>query len=391
MTYAPTSKPPGWRPDPSASRCGLATCLAQQQALRDDVGVGLVSEGRPAGTTSEARAAGRIAVTGASGFVGGPLCARLAQRGWRVSRLLRGRAEGPHAIAWAPADGRIDSGPLKGLDAVARLAGENLSAGRWTRKRKAAILRSRVDGTGLLARALAALERKPRALLSASAIGWYGDRGDEALPEDAGPGTGFLADACAQWERATEPAQAAAGPAPGSRPGATPMPSRGTLRAEGASTATTSRRTMGRVSVLFVVVILGSPGCKEEEGVPVEPDDSAALVGDSAVRALCGQRCYRDCERLVECGRYPGPAGGSGYAECVSACVDALGCMSATFDGLCPVEAYGTGRVITEAEQLQCENDARCADCWCGPGVDCWGPGFPAPVSCTAAGLCDPR
>ena len=101
------------------------------------------------------------------------------------------------------------SAALEGLDAVVHLAGENLSAGRWTTKRKDAILRSRVEGTGLLARTLAGLSRKPRALISASAIGWYGDRGDEVLAEDASPGSGFLADVCAQWEAATEPAREA--------------------------------------------------------------------------------------------------------------------------------------------------------------------------------------
>jgi uncharacterized protein (TIGR01777 family) len=155
------------------------------------------------------RSKGRIAISGASGLVGKPLCARLASHGWSVLRLIRGASAGPDGIAWDPARGTIDTAGLEGLDAVVHLAGENLSAGRWTPERKAAIRRSRVDGTELLARTLAGLRRPPRVLISASAIGWYGDRGDEPLGEDAAPGSGFLAEVCAAWEAATEPARAA--------------------------------------------------------------------------------------------------------------------------------------------------------------------------------------
>ena len=123
-------------------------------------------DARAAGT------AGRIAISGASGLVGGPLCPRLAERGWSVQRLVRGAPAGPDGIAWDPARGTMDAGALEGLDAVVHLAGENLSAGRWTPERKAAIRRSRVEGTELLARTLAGLRRPPRVLISASAIGW---------------------------------------------------------------------------------------------------------------------------------------------------------------------------------------------------------------------------
>jgi uncharacterized protein (TIGR01777 family) len=152
---------------------------------------------------------GRIAISGASGLVGKPLCARLEAHGWSVRRLVRGASAGPDDIAWDPARGTLDAAGLEGLDAVVHLAGENLSAGRWTPERKAAIRRSRVDGTELLARTLAGLRRPPRVLISASAIGWYGDRGDEPLGEDAAPGSGFLAEVCTAWEAATEPARAA--------------------------------------------------------------------------------------------------------------------------------------------------------------------------------------
>ena len=156
--------------------------------------------------------------------------------------------------------------------------------------------------------------------------------------------------------------------------------------------STTSRRAIGPLAILALAALLGLPGCKEEDGDSEPPDDSAALIGDGAVRTLCGKQCYADCNRLVECGRYPGEPGGPGYAECVSACIAARACSSMTFDGLCPVEVYGTGRVITESEQTRCENDARTADCWCTAPQDCFeGGGLSVPISCTAGGLCDPR
>ena len=123
--------------------------------------------------------------------------------------MVRGTATTPDEIAWNPAAGRLEASALAGVDAVVHLAGENLSAGRWTPRRKEEILRSRVGGTSLLARTLAALPRPPRVLVSASAIGWYGDRGDALLDEGSSAGTGFLAEVCARWEEATEPARAA--------------------------------------------------------------------------------------------------------------------------------------------------------------------------------------
>jgi len=148
-----------------------------------------------------------VAVTGSTGLVGRSLCARLEGGGFRVRRLVRRAASRTGETSWDPSAAGLDSAAFDGVDAVVHLAGENLSAGRWTRRRKEDILRSRVEGTGLLARTLAALPRPPRVLLSASAVGWYGDRGDETLDETSGPGTGFLADVCARWEAATEPAR----------------------------------------------------------------------------------------------------------------------------------------------------------------------------------------
>lgn len=153
------------------------------------------------------RGALRIAVSGASGLVGAQLAAFLTTGGHRVSPLVR-RPPRPRTdeIGWDPARGTIDAARLEGVDAVVHLAGEPVVAPRWTTAHKARVRASRVDGTALLAAALAGLERPPRVLISASAIGFYGDRGDEPLDETSPPGTGFLADVCRAWEAATAPA-----------------------------------------------------------------------------------------------------------------------------------------------------------------------------------------
>lgn len=149
----------------------------------------------------------RVAISGASGLIGGALTAFFATGGHRVDPLVR---RAPRAdtteIYWDPARGEIDAARLEGVDAVVHLAGENIAAGRWTAARKEAIRASRVEGTRLLCRALAGLSRGPSVLVSASAIGYYGDRGDEPLREESPPGSGFLADVCQAWEAATAPA-----------------------------------------------------------------------------------------------------------------------------------------------------------------------------------------
>jgi uncharacterized protein (TIGR01777 family) len=161
-----------------------------------------------------ARVAGRgpqaIAITGATGLVGTNLGAFLESGGHRVHRLVR-RQPRPETteIVWDPARREIDAARLEGLDAVVHLAGESVASGRWTAARKAAIRDSRVTGTTLLAETLARLARPPRVLVSASAIGFYGDRGDELLTEDSPPGEGFLAEVCQAWEAATAPARRA--------------------------------------------------------------------------------------------------------------------------------------------------------------------------------------
>ena len=147
-----------------------------------------------------------VAVTGSSGLIGSALCALLGGGGHRVLRIVRGQAKTEDEIAWSPRHGELDASRLEGVDAVVHLAGENI-VGRWTSAKKRRIRDSRVDGTRLLAEALARLERKPNVLVSASAVGYYGDRGGEALDESADPGEGFLAEVAQEWERAAAPAR----------------------------------------------------------------------------------------------------------------------------------------------------------------------------------------
>lgn len=147
----------------------------------------------------------RVLISGASGLLGRALCAA-APAAWQMVPLKRGQGEGP---VWDPATGRIDLGADSAFDAVIHLAGENIAGGRWTAARKERIRASRVDGTGLLARALAGLDTPPKVLVCASAVGVYGDRGDEELDEAAAPGSGFLSEVGIAWEEAAEPAGAA--------------------------------------------------------------------------------------------------------------------------------------------------------------------------------------
>jgi len=150
----------------------------------------------------------QIAVSGSSGLVGSALLPFLTAGGDRVTRLVRKDA-GVGEIPWDPAGGVRDLSHLEGVDAVVHLAGENIAAGRWTAARKEEIRRSRVEGTRRLSESLARLPRRPKVLVSASAVGFYGDRGDEILKEDSAPGTDFLAQVCREWEAATEPASRA--------------------------------------------------------------------------------------------------------------------------------------------------------------------------------------
>ncbi len=148
----------------------------------------------------------KVLITGATGFVGSPLVDLLTQAGDQVVRISRRSAPGKDSIQWNPAAGRLEAASLEGADAVVHLAGESIAAGRWTAAQKARIRDSRVLGTRLLAESLARLSRRPKVLVSASAIGYYGNRGDERLDESSASGTGFLPEVCREWEAAAKPA-----------------------------------------------------------------------------------------------------------------------------------------------------------------------------------------
>ena len=146
----------------------------------------------------------RILVSGVSGPIGASLLPSLKPRGFEVPRLVRGAAAGDDQISWNPAK-PIAPNMVSGFDAVIHLAGESI-VGRWTKTKKIKIRSSRVAGTTTLAEALAAAQDKPQVFVCSSAIGYYGDRGDEVLNEESKPGIGFLADVCREWEAATQAA-----------------------------------------------------------------------------------------------------------------------------------------------------------------------------------------
>jgi uncharacterized protein (TIGR01777 family) len=151
-----------------------------------------------------------IAVTGSTGLVGSALVDALEARGDLVRRLVRREVEdGDREIRWIPSANQIDAAELNGVDAVVHLAGENIAGGRWTESFKRRIRDSRTQATNLLCQALAGLEMKPSVLVSASATGYYGNRGDEVVDESSPPGSGFLAEVCRDWEAATGPAREA--------------------------------------------------------------------------------------------------------------------------------------------------------------------------------------
>jgi len=149
----------------------------------------------------------KVLVAGSRGLIGSALVRFLVEGGHLVTRLVRGPARpGGTEIPWGPTEGKLDPGMLEGHDAVVHLAGENLTAGRWTPERKARIFNSRVRGTRLLAETLAGLAPPPKVMVCASAIGYYGDRGEEVLTEESSLGRGFLAELCREWEAASAPA-----------------------------------------------------------------------------------------------------------------------------------------------------------------------------------------
>jgi len=149
----------------------------------------------------------KILVSGSHGLVGTALIKSLIADGHEVVRLVRYKLEfGANEIEWHPNQDRIDAARLEGLDAVVHLAGESIASGRWTDEKKQAIRESRVKGTTLLSQTLAQLSRPPAVFICASAIGYYGNRGDEVLTETSSPGNEFLCSVCVEWEEATRPA-----------------------------------------------------------------------------------------------------------------------------------------------------------------------------------------
>ncbi len=146
----------------------------------------------------------RIAITGSTGLIGSALSAFLRNGGHEVVPIIR--TPGGEGIFWDPIGGMIDYAKLEGLDAVVHLAGEPISGARWTDAKKKAIRESRVRGTALIAGALARLQRPPKVLVSGSAVGYYGKRGEELLKETDSAGKGFLAQVCREWESSAAPA-----------------------------------------------------------------------------------------------------------------------------------------------------------------------------------------
>jgi len=151
----------------------------------------------------------KILVSGAHGLVGKALTKSLTTDGYElVSLVRRERVVGNPEIEWDPHQGTIDAAHLEGFDAVVHLAGENIASGRWSNEKKQKIRDSRVQGTTLLSETLSRLARPPATFISASAIGYYGDRGNETLTEKSGPGSDFLSKVCVEWEQATRSAEA---------------------------------------------------------------------------------------------------------------------------------------------------------------------------------------
>ena len=152
----------------------------------------------------------KILVTGSTGLIGSALVSFLTTGGHEVTRLVRSKSrraiDGIPVLVWDPGSGKLDPAALEGLDGVIHLAGESIAAARWTPAQKSRIVESRVKSTFLLAETLAKLSYPPKVLICSSAIGYYGNRGDEQLNEDSFSGSDFLSRVCREWEMATSPA-----------------------------------------------------------------------------------------------------------------------------------------------------------------------------------------
>ena len=149
----------------------------------------------------------KVLVTGATGLVGKELVPFLSKQGHDVFRLTRGKASEAHDIIWDPANNQLPKGRIEGSEVIVHLAGENIAGKRWNPRVKEELRRSRVEGTKLLCETITKLDKLPKTLICASAIGFYGDRGSEMLNETSSKGKGFLSDLCSDWEAACEPAR----------------------------------------------------------------------------------------------------------------------------------------------------------------------------------------
>lgn len=147
----------------------------------------------------------KVVIAGATGLVGTELTNQLIQAGHQVKKLVRREARTPHEIAWNPEEQRLSVADLEGTEVVINLAGENISEGRWTAAKKKSILESRLQSTSTLTNAVLTMQHPPSTFINASAIGYYGNRGDELLTEKSLCGQGFLAHVCKEWEKAAEP------------------------------------------------------------------------------------------------------------------------------------------------------------------------------------------
>ena len=159
----------------------------------------------PVGGTVSSTKAEPIVVAGSSGLIGRALVAELRRQGRAVQRLVRRPTAGDDEINWDPATGALDGAALEGAGAIVNLAGAGIGDRRWTPARKQLLAESRIAGASLIAATVAGLERPPSVVLSASAIGFYGDRGDTVLTETGTRGEGFLAELCESWEAVASP------------------------------------------------------------------------------------------------------------------------------------------------------------------------------------------
>ena len=145
----------------------------------------------------------KFLISGSSGLIGSALASAFGAAGHEIVRLVRHRSGQPGNVVWDPLGESMEPAPLEGVDVVVHLSGESLADGRWTNAKKKRFWDSRVCSTSLLSKTLAQLQRQPSLMISASAVGFYGDRGEEILTEDSPAGTGFVADLCREWEGAS--------------------------------------------------------------------------------------------------------------------------------------------------------------------------------------------